>query len=283
MDAFLGRPDVALRGPWQSNDLIKIGPTAADLGRASSEYYLDFPGDPLRPGCDYERWTREAYAGRSPTVYAHVATEAGHTDRLALQYWLYYPFNDYNNKHESDWEMIQLVFAAASPDEALDQEPVEVAYSQHEGAEVSSWHDNKLEIVDGSHPVVHAAAGSHANYYESALYLGRSGQQGFGCDDTTAPTNDVRPVVKLIPADTASAREGFPWIAYQGHWGQRERAFYNGPTGPVTKPSWTAPISWQQDEGRELSYVVPVGGLLGTAATDFFCSGVATGSNVVGY
>ena len=95
------------------------------------------------------------------------------------------PFNDYNNKHESDWEMVQLEFAASSPAEAMNQEPLELAYSQHEGAEVSDWHDDKLEIVDGTHPVVYAAAGSHANYYESALYLGRSGQQGFGCDDTT--------------------------------------------------------------------------------------------------
>ena len=55
--------------------------------------------------------------------------------KLALQYWLYYAFNNWNNTHEADWEMIQLVFNAASAVEALERRPVEVGYSQHEGAE----------------------------------------------------------------------------------------------------------------------------------------------------
>ena len=49
---------------------------------------------------------------REPTVYAHVATDPGHPGQLALQYWLFYVFNDWNNLHEGDWEMIQLVFDA---------------------------------------------------------------------------------------------------------------------------------------------------------------------------
>ena len=64
------------------------------------------------PGCDYERWSRRLAAGSEPTVYAHVATEAGDPGQLALQYWFFYAFNDFNNTHEGDWEMIQLVFDA---------------------------------------------------------------------------------------------------------------------------------------------------------------------------
>ena len=63
------------------------------------------------PGCDYERWARRVTADTQPTTYAHVAQEPAHPERLSLQYWLY-PFNDWNNLHEGDWEMIQLVFAA---------------------------------------------------------------------------------------------------------------------------------------------------------------------------
>ena len=44
-------------------------------------------------------WAATVTEGTQPTVYAHVATEQGREDRLALQYWFYYPFNDYNNKH----------------------------------------------------------------------------------------------------------------------------------------------------------------------------------------
>src|SRR5262249_5766533 len=54
-------------------------------------------------------------------------------DQLALQYWFYYVFNDWNNKHESDWEMIQLVFHGPDAAAALALHPHEGAYSQHEG------------------------------------------------------------------------------------------------------------------------------------------------------
>ena len=40
----------------------------------------------------------------------------GELGKVALQYWFFYPFNDFNNTHEGDWEMIQLVFDA--PDAA---------------------------------------------------------------------------------------------------------------------------------------------------------------------
>ena len=139
----------------------------------------------------------------------------------------------------------------------------------------------KLQLVDGTHPVVHPASGSHANFYESSLYLGTSAEQGFGCDDTRNAGDRLRPVVRLIPSDALSARAAFPWITYQGHWGQREESFYNGPTGPNTKSSWAAPVTFQQQHGREGSFAVPAGGLLGTGATDFFCGAVADGSDIL--
>ena len=109
--------------------------------------------------------------------------------QLALQYWLYYVFNDWNNTHEGDWENIQLLFDADDARQALAREPVSVGYSQHEGSEEATWGEDKLELVDGTHPVVYPAAGSHANFFESALYLGSSAQQGVGCDDTSGPSS----------------------------------------------------------------------------------------------
>src|SRR5918994_4571895 len=57
VDLLFGEPTVALRGPWKPADLVKIGPSAKDLVRRF-EYHLDFPGNALHPGCDYERWER---------------------------------------------------------------------------------------------------------------------------------------------------------------------------------------------------------------------------------
>jgi hypothetical protein len=111
VDVLFNERTVALRGPWRPTDLVKIGPTAGDLADLY-EYHLDFPGNALSPGCDYELWGRRISNGTRPSVYAHVATDPGHPGKLALQYWIFYVFNDWNNLHEGDWEMIQLVFDA---------------------------------------------------------------------------------------------------------------------------------------------------------------------------
>ena len=237
VDLLFDEPTVALRGPWGPGDLVKIGPSAKDLSNGLFEYHLDFPGSALQPGCDYLHWERRLVMGQSPTVYAHVATNPERPRKLALQYWLFYVFNDWNNLHEGDWEMIQLVFDASTPAEALERPPVEVGYSQHEGAERAAWGDDKLERVDGTHPVVHPASGSHANFYGESLYLGSSAEQGVGCDDTRGPTFDIRPAVETIPSDPALARAEFPWIAFEGRWGELRPAFFNGPTGPNLKNS----------------------------------------------
>jgi hypothetical protein len=280
VNRLFDEPTVALRGPWSSSDLVKIGPTASDLSKGLFDYHLDFPGNALDPGCDYLRWERRLVAGRAPAVYAHVATDPAHPGKLSLQYWLFYVFNDWNNLHEGDWEMIQLVFDAGTAAQALERAPVEVGYSQHEGAEKAAWTDDKLERLDGTHPVVHPAAGSHANFFGEALYLGSSAEQGVGCDDTRGPTFDVRPVVRTIPSDPTEAEKEFPWIAFEGRWGELHPAFFNGPTGPNLKSQWTEPISWSEG-WRTRSYTVPTGSAFGPGATGFFCTAIGSGSKAL--
>ena len=277
VDVLFGDPTVALRGPWNPTDLVKIGPTADDIA-GLYEYHLDFPGSALDPGCTYELWARRITKGSEPTVYAHVASDPADRDRIALQYWIFYPFNDFNNKHEGDWEMIQLDFTGADAAAALAADhPDEVGYSSHEGAERAEWGDAKLEVVDGTHPVVYPAAGSHANKYTPALYVGSSAEAGVGCDDTQGPHRELRPVVRTIPSDPQAAGAAFPWITFAGRWGELQKAFFNGPTGPNLKEQWTEPLTWSAG-WRDRSYAVPTGGLLGTGATDFFCTGVERGS-----
>src|ERR1044071_6726546 len=53
VEAVLGDQQVALRGPWRPPDLIKPQPEGSDIGRGYPGHFLDFPGDPLRPGCGY--------------------------------------------------------------------------------------------------------------------------------------------------------------------------------------------------------------------------------------
>ena len=279
VDALFDEPTVALRGPWNALDLIEVGPTADDLADLY-EYHLDFPGAALDPGCSYERWANRVTEGHAPTVYAHVATDPDRPGQLALQYWLFYAYNDWNNLHEGDWENVQLIFDVADARAALAQDPVAVGYSQHEGTERAEWNDEKLELVDGRRPVVYPAAGSHANFFDDALFLGSSAEQGVGCDDTRGPHEVIEPEVVTIPSDAAAARRELPWITFEGRWGELQEAFFNGPTGPNMKRSWTEPIV-ASEEWRERAYAVPTGGLFGTQATDGFCSVVARGSSAL--
>ena len=279
VNVVLDNDEVALRGPWDRTNVVKIAPTAQDLSRGLFDYHLDFPGDPLSPDCTYVTWQKRLDAqGKPPTAYAHVATDAAHPGELALQYWFFYVFNDFNNLHEGDWEMIQLNFDAADAAAALKTQPTEVGYSQHEGAERADWTSSKLRKVDGTHPVVYPAAGSHANFYSSALFLGRSAAQGVGCDDTRGPNTEVSPTLVDVP--TTGYAGAFPWLEFQGRWGELQPAFYNGPTGPNMKQQWTEPITWSEI-WRDRSYAVPTGGLGGNRATDFFCGAVATGSGIL--
>jgi hypothetical protein len=281
VNLVLGNPTVALRGPWDRTNIIKVGPTGADLAPDLFDYHLDFPGKAVAPGCVYDEWSHRINKGHGPHAYARIVTDSTYPGQLALQYWLFYLFNDFNDKHEGDWEMIQLNFDAHSAAEALRKKPAVVGFSQHEGAESANWGDSKLEIVDGTHPVVYPALGSHANYFTSALHLGRSAAQGVGCDDTSGPSFEFRPQVSVIPTAKAAYLRSYPWLGFEGHWGEEHEGFYNGPTGPNTKLQWTEPIVWSTGEWRDKSFTVPVGTSFGTTATDFFCGAVATGSSVL--
>jgi hypothetical protein len=274
VDIVLGRQDVLLRDP--RGKVVKRAPTSHDLWGLGPDYYLDFPGDPLNPGCGYERQFRNWNDGRPPSVYAHVATDPLHPGKLAVGYWFYYTFNDFTDKHESDWEMAQVDFAASTPEAALRTGPYEVDLSQHAGGERSGWTDTKLQKA-GTHPVIYDATGSHANYFNRALYLGRGGREGFGCDDTRTATLRLQPRTVLLPDVPSSASAPYAWLAFQGRWGQKEQGINNGPTGPADKEQWTAPIEWA-DGLRDTSIEVPSGTAFGLSVGNFFCGAVTRGA-----
>jgi hypothetical protein len=274
----LGNPEIELRGP-DAGTVVRTAPTAADLHGRGDKYFLNFPGNPLRPGCKYETDGERFAEGQPSLAYAHITTEAGMPGKLALEYWFYYYFNDFNNKHESDWEGIQLVFDAETVAEALRTEPSEVGFAQHEGGESADWNDEKLEKV-GDHPVVYPAAGSHASYFSDRLWLGRSASEGIGCDNSTGPSRQVQLAAVVVPTEPPPREATFAWLAYEGLWGEREKAPNNGPTGPNTKGRWLEPISWQ-DDLRQRSVSVPVGRTFGPSVSGVFCSGIGFASGLL--
>ena len=177
---------------------------------------------PLRGRCSATTWTSPAIRSarlhlrgvgaehrrrarrRRPTHGSF--REPAYPGQLALQYWFFYVFNDYNDKHEGDWEMIQLDFdcdgrrprrSGRTPSRS-DTASIRAAPSARRGA-------RRPPRARRRHaPVVYPAAGSHANYFSPDLYLGRSAAQGSGCDDTTGPScRSTAPTVAVIPTDPA--------------------------------------------------------------------------------
>jgi hypothetical protein len=172
--------------------------------------------------------------------------------------------------------MAQVDFDAVSAAGALRKGPYEVDLSQHAGGERADWTDTKLQRL-GTHPVIYDATGSHANYFNSALYLGRGAREGFGCDDTGKATQRLQLQTVLLPDVPSSASAPYAWLAFEGRWGQRERGINNGPTGPGVKEQWQTPIEWAEGL-RTTSVEVPSGRAFGLSVGNFFCGAVSAGA-----
>jgi hypothetical protein len=126
-------------------------------------------------------------AAAASVAYEHIMKEQEHyryhgrvirqNGWVVLQYWLFYPFNDWRsgffgaNDHEADWEKI-FVYLSES-EETGEVNPEWVAYAAHNytGDNLRRrWDDPEVEKV-GEHPVIFVAAGSHASYFAPGEYL----------------------------------------------------------------------------------------------------------------
>ena len=284
VEVVLGNPEVALMKLGEGDDpatVVMMGPTAQDLAGLDDTYYLDFPGDSRHPGCTFETDFKRFVAalGAEPTTYARIVIDA-ESEQLVLQYWFWYYFNDWNNTHESDWEMVQLAFDATSASEALTQEPSQIGYAQHGGGELAEWGDSKLGL-DGDRLLVYPGAGSHATYYDEDIFIGwGENGTGFGCDNTTAPSDTVPLNVVLIPAEVDPA-SNLAWVYFEGRWGQEQSWEYNGPFGPNTGGKWNTPVE-AMSNWRTSSLRVPgTKNSVGPSSTDLFCGLSAAGSRAL--
>ncbi len=272
VDALFANPAVRLMRSLgkAGSKLIKQAPTRDDIKGKGADFYLDLPGDPLGDTCVFSRdFDQMKRSGEAPvSVYAHISSEEGRSG-IALQYWFYWYFNQFNDLHESDWEGMQITFDADTPEEALEQQPDQMILFQHGGGERARWDDPKVE-KDGDHPVVYPAAGSHATFYQAAVYPqnGWNGA-GVGCDNTSEPLRELSPKAILLP-DDVTRNGSFSWLSFDGRWGQKEKGFNNGPTGPQTKDQWNQPFTWMEQQ-RWSSPRMPGGGLVGPDTVSAFC------------
>jgi ABC-type sulfate transport system permease subunit len=281
VEVVLDNPAVVLRDST-TDEILATGVDAIELATYGPDTYLDWPGDPLQPGCVYERDERARMAelGAVPTIYAKVLFDP-EGQRLSLQYWFFYYYNDWNNTHEGDWEGIVIFWDDVdSVEAALASPPSRTGYAQHGGGELAEWGDSKIELEDETHPVVYPAAGAHATFYSNSLYLAWGEQgSGFGCDYSSPPSTRVETEVVLVPNDPDPNGE-FAWLLWEGRWGQRKPSMFNGPTGPNLNARWLDP--WEAtDDWRTFSIVVPSNFSFGPSMADSFCTLTHAGSRLL--
>jgi hypothetical protein len=187
----------------------------------------------------------EAYRHDAPssgyTVYARVTrTEYEGKTYYIIQYWMFYVFNNGKlNRHEGDWEFIQVELDKT-------RKPIAVSYSQHRTGERVFWNDVDKE---GTHPRVYVALGSHANYPKP--YEGRVGLASDVVDSAgvVLKPSDYR-IVMLGSSNTHSEEQA--WLEFAGYWGEltaQESILLGeaGPKGPmfaVHGLPWNDPVGW---------------------------------------
>jgi hypothetical protein len=192
--------------------------------------------------------------------YVHVDDQD--PNETVIQYWLFYYFNDWWNKHEGDWELVQVM---------VDKEgnPTRAAYSQHVkipflpgGGTRLAWNDIPYK-TDDTHPWVFVGKGSHASYFSPGPFIypidvDETSFDGiailppevydariFDLPNTTLKTWAPNPI---IITDTQPS-----WMNFQGTWGRGGwtpipivgSALSEAPKGPHWKgEKWGNPIGW---------------------------------------
>jgi hypothetical protein len=218
------------------------GKPALSLPFLAPARYAD--GEPVAPGdCigrsaqDYVQAVRRLHVQPQyrNRMYGRWAT--GADERVWLQYWFFYFYNDYNlvgsligaGLHEGDWEMVQL---------RLDEDgqaPDLAVYAQHAHAQAHDWTDVERA---GERPVVYPARGSHASYFTAGTHW-----TGVWFDHADGHGGSPPIELEVVRDDDGA----FAWMRWPGFWGDTKPgagiaiAPDKSPRGPGHHPQWADP------------------------------------------
>lgn len=188
----------------------------------------------------------------APTVYGAYHRRG---ERVALQYWLFYPFNPYSPEvppnplfaqvHEGNWELVTVILDRAG-------KPLTAGYSRHCNGAQRAW---ARVPKRGARPVVYVALGSHANYFRPGSYpLDKRcwpEQAAIVFENYGKPLRDFAGVGRTVSPRLVRVTATAPsWMSFSGAWGEDQLIFFPqvtftyglGPTGPAFKKIWASPI-----------------------------------------
>ncbi|MYD61426.1 MAG: hypothetical protein F4W91_10325, partial [Gemmatimonadetes bacterium] len=248
--------------------------------------YFDYPGNREKGNNSWYDYYfgrtnpphSQAGANFKNTAYVHIfqienAQEPSirtYNGKYVIRYYYYYPFNDWKNNHEGDWQSIDVI--VTSRDTATAElfgvgywfHSEGITYSQKGGRKfVPRTHFAPAE--GGTHPVVYVGAGSHGgfptggNYPRKIPYVLTERMTTYGLVLSTSVANTKPKVAKsydliLLPEpDTTQANMGLApemsWLGTGALWGTPNVEspldiipyFDNyslSPQGPFHKDNW---------------------------------------------
>lgn len=139
--------------------------------------HFDFGG----PGNEnYQGWKvtylgQSAQNGRSwaPTTYARFLPNTDGTG--TIEYWMFYPFNQWINNHEGDWERVRVGITSLDPNTAT----ISSArfYFHHSYLDVPQIDLYRLHVVDGTHMEEDAEEFSEERSIDGQLESQRPGER----------------------------------------------------------------------------------------------------------
>jgi len=253
-----GTRELVLPGPVSESQLP--GPTSAGV------YYLDMwnaTGAPFGQPWTAEKPDPDRFTGYPYTVYGRQVEVDNY---IVLQYWFFYPYNNWYNCHEGDMERIQIICDKATGD------PQRVTFGQHWGGETVPWNIFKILLTAETHPLVFVARGSHASYPSNvALFLdetswfGRVSYPDYvnSSEITAPPSNDKEPYALADISNEPS------WVKWSGIWGyyvpgSTGGGGESGPPSPAYLEVnginvWDDPIEWADDPGSPWNILTVTG------------------------
>lgn len=156
---------------------------------------------------------------------APVYWEYQHDDNAnvdAYVYWFFYAYNNFDNKHEGDWERVAV--------QTDGERPLGMIYwRHHEPPCLVPW--NKLEN-EGGHPVAYSAKGSHGSYPSEGAF--RLSVPFIGEVNTLpVPTDHTKRGKGWSTWENAKPVGAQDWWGYGGAWGAIHLIKdFSGPDGP---------------------------------------------------
>ena len=230
--SVLGQPDVLLHGPGGATI---AAPTASDLAGKGDGWYLDPPGNPLSPGCDYDSWFRRVPGSNDATVYGRVTTDPDHRDRRAavlVLLWFQRLERQARGRLGDGPAARRRAVGRAGADDDADEPRVRAARGLRDGVV------DRPEGAQGRRPRRGLpGAGVARGVLHAGAVVREERRRGVRLRQHPGAGTVLHPAVVVLPG-TASGE--FAWLSYTGRWGER-RSFNNGPTRTQHQDAVDAP------------------------------------------